>query len=253
MNINNKIINLINKYQTNKPANYQPRCVHYPSCSEYSKQCYQKFNFFKATFYTIKRIIGCVPFNKKYYDPIPKSKQEKDFEKQLVEEASLIKPIILAHYQKYPKMTIEDFVKLIYQNTFGPYHLYNPDKQKIITYLKQELLQVSSPNKQIEDIGNNYVRIYLNTQTDIECLANSFYQSTLVNTFNQENIHLFFLKINILIKLIKKKKIKLPKKASIIFLNQYLANGITPVHHSKIYNQTYSPHYRVVNKNILKE
>lgn len=249
MSINDKMISLITKYQTNKPVNHIPRCVHYPSCSEYSKQCYQKFNFFKATFLMIKRIVCCVPFNKKHYDPVPLSRLEKKQEKALKQETSLIEPILLEHYHKYPLMTITDFIKLIYQNTFGPYHLHTPSIEKIKVYLEQEMKDVTIQDEVQENIGNNYIRIHLSVNTNIDQLAEVFYQNTLINTNNNQNIHLFFLKINVLIKLIKKKAIKLPKKESIVFLNEYLANGIVPVHHSDIFNQAYHPHYRVIRKN----
>ena len=48
MSINDSLIKLIKKYQDNKPAGTPARCVHYPSCSNYSIECYKKFNFFKS-------------------------------------------------------------------------------------------------------------------------------------------------------------------------------------------------------------
>ena len=50
MSINESLIKLIKKYQNNKPPGTPARCVHYPTCSNYSIECYEKFNFFKATF-----------------------------------------------------------------------------------------------------------------------------------------------------------------------------------------------------------
>ena len=81
MSINDSLIKLIKKYQDNKPAGTPARCVHYPSCSNYSIECYKKFNFFKASFLTVKRILFCTPLNKKFYDPVPLSKEEKLIEK----------------------------------------------------------------------------------------------------------------------------------------------------------------------------
>lgn len=45
-------------------------CRFYPTCSEYAKEAYEKYNFFKATFLTIKRILKCHPFHKGGYDPL---------------------------------------------------------------------------------------------------------------------------------------------------------------------------------------
>lgn len=248
MSINDKIIKLINKYQTNKSPNRIPRCVHYPSCSQYSKECFLKFNFFKASFLTIKRILFCTPLNKKFYDPVPLSKEEKKEEKYLGSLAEPIKEIILNHYLKYPKMQIVDFVKLIYQNTFGPHHLKSPNKEDIMKYLNNEIPLVTNSLESVEDIGNGYYRLYLGKNSDYEKISDLFYQETLINTNTTINIRVFYYKINILISLIKKKKIDLPKKEAINYLKDYLSNGVRPVSHSLIYNEIYKPHYRVLKR-----
>jgi len=46
-------------------------CRFYPSCSEYSKRAFLKYNFFKATILSIYRILRCNPFNPGGYDPLP--------------------------------------------------------------------------------------------------------------------------------------------------------------------------------------
>lgn len=46
-----------------------PRCRYYPSCSEYSKQCFEKYPFYKAFVKSIWRILRCNPFNPGGHDP----------------------------------------------------------------------------------------------------------------------------------------------------------------------------------------
>lgn len=77
MKINEQMIKLIKKYQENKEIIGSGRCKHYPTCSNYAIECYQKFGFFKATFLTIWRILRCNPWTKKVYDPVPLTKEEK--------------------------------------------------------------------------------------------------------------------------------------------------------------------------------
>ncbi|MBK23832.1 MAG: membrane protein insertion efficiency factor YidD [Halobacteriovorax sp.] len=48
-----------------------PRCRYYPSCSEYSKQCFDKFPFCVALWYSILRILRCHPFKDGGFDPVP--------------------------------------------------------------------------------------------------------------------------------------------------------------------------------------
>ena len=248
MSINDSLIKLIKKYQKNKPAGTPARCVHYPTCSNYSIECYEKFNFFKATFLTIKRILFCTPLNRKFYDPVPYTKEEKMINKELDKLAEGIEDILLEHYQKYPQMELNDFIKLIYQNSFGPRHMHNPSKEDVLKYLDEEIKVVTNETEIIEDIGNGYVRVYLSKETNIEKMSNDFLNSMIEDTYTETNIRVFYRKLNILIKLIKKGSIKLQKKESINLVNEYLSNGINPVRHTKIYNELYKPHYRVIRK-----
>lgn len=80
--MNKLVIKLIKFYKHNHNT---PRCKYSPTCSEYGLECYQKFNFFKATFLTIFRILRCNPFSKGGYDPVPLTKQEKqDLKKKTI-------------------------------------------------------------------------------------------------------------------------------------------------------------------------
>lgn len=69
-------IKLITMYQEGHKGS-PPRCRYYPSCSHYAKECYEKFNFFKASALTAWRLMRCNPFHKCGYDPVPLTKEEK--------------------------------------------------------------------------------------------------------------------------------------------------------------------------------
>ncbi|MBE0701417.1 MAG: membrane protein insertion efficiency factor YidD, partial [Acholeplasmataceae bacterium] len=55
--------------------------------SAYAKTCYERFNFFKASFLTAKRILTCNPLFKSKYDPVPekKDKQNKNTTKKPID------------------------------------------------------------------------------------------------------------------------------------------------------------------------
>lgn len=73
----NKVpLKFIDFYQNKISNNTNPKCKYYPTCSNYAKECYENYNFFYATFLSIKRILKCNPFSKGGYDPIPKIKKE---------------------------------------------------------------------------------------------------------------------------------------------------------------------------------
>lgn len=75
-------IKLIKWYQKQISPNKPPRCRHTPTCSHYALGCYERFNFFKATFLTIKRILTCNPLFKPKYDPVPEKKRKKKEKKE---------------------------------------------------------------------------------------------------------------------------------------------------------------------------
>ena len=53
----------IKVYQMAVSPLFGPRCRFYPSCSEYALIVYKKFNFFRATSLTFKRLIKCGPWH----------------------------------------------------------------------------------------------------------------------------------------------------------------------------------------------
>lgn len=47
------------------------RCRFYPTCSQYSLSCFEKFPFLIALWYSIKRILKCNPLNAGGVDLVP--------------------------------------------------------------------------------------------------------------------------------------------------------------------------------------
>lgn len=75
----NLMITLIKLYQVTLSPDHQgllkffyPHgyCRFIPSCSEYSKQAFGKYGFFKGLFKSFWRILRCNPWNKGGHDPI---------------------------------------------------------------------------------------------------------------------------------------------------------------------------------------
>ena len=48
----------------------RPRCVFYPSCSEYMKQAIEKYGLFKGGYLGFLRILRCHPWQKTHIDPL---------------------------------------------------------------------------------------------------------------------------------------------------------------------------------------
>lgn len=75
--MNKKAIKLINWYQKEVSPNSSHKCRHTPTCSQYAKTSYERFNFFKASFLTAKRVLTCNPLFKPKFDPVPEKKDKK--------------------------------------------------------------------------------------------------------------------------------------------------------------------------------
>lgn len=71
------IIKQIEAYQHNKALHTTKKCRFTPTCSQYAKECFERFNIVHAGLLTIVRIIKCNPLHKMAYDPVPEERKYK--------------------------------------------------------------------------------------------------------------------------------------------------------------------------------
>jgi putative membrane protein insertion efficiency factor len=62
------LIKLINFYQRNISTFSKPRCVFYPTCSEYTKQAIEKYGAIKGVYLGCLRVLHCYPWQKSQID-----------------------------------------------------------------------------------------------------------------------------------------------------------------------------------------
>jgi len=168
--------------------------------------------------------------------------------------------IALTHYERYPQMQMKDFLKLIYQNTFGPKHFSDaPSKADIALYLEQELREVreiSGPESS-EDLGFGYVRIPLQAirlgKWTVASLSAAFEQSMLAPDERTlaESLLLFREKVDRVLFLVRTHQIQLSEDECSKTVEAYYHDGIHPISHSVLFRETYSPHYRVIHRQYL--
>lgn len=157
------------------------------------------------------------------------------------------------HAARYPLMTPQDGVKLLYQHAFGPGHLLR-DPQRAFAYLKQEhaALPLAEPRPP-EPIGNGLVRVYLNglEASQLETLFEDF--SRTAAAFQGDEA-LFAQSIQVLEEMTQGGQMPFDADALAGYLTAYRQAGCPMVSHSPQYKAAYAPAYRVCSavKSVLQ-
>ena len=75
--MNKLAILLLKAYKATISKLLGKKCIFTPSCSVYSMECYASYNFFYASWLTLKRLCRCAPWSKGGFDPVPYNKKGK--------------------------------------------------------------------------------------------------------------------------------------------------------------------------------
>ncbi|MCF7919566.1 MAG: membrane protein insertion efficiency factor YidD [Candidatus Cloacimonetes bacterium] len=72
MNILNRLaLGLIGIYRRYLSPLLPDSCRFEPTCSIYSQQAFRKYNFIKAFYLSLRRLLRCHPFHPGGFDPLP--------------------------------------------------------------------------------------------------------------------------------------------------------------------------------------
>lgn len=157
--------------------------------------------------------------------------------------------VIFQHCKKYPLSTVQDYVKLIYQNEFGGGHMIS-DPKKAAEFIYKEYSSLDLQNGECkgryENIGNGIVRANLSafSENELQKLADVFVLSA--NSVKGD-IKLFQKKLNDFIILNKNNNICTDTDT---FIEEYKKIGCPAIHHSDIYREVYKPAYRVIMEKL---
>lgn len=158
--------------------------------------------------------------------------------------------IFISHFLKYPNMLPDDFFKLIYQNSHGPHHLNIEFLES--NFINELNMLNDEPKIKQEYIGNEYTRIYLNPKwTDLEkqSILNAFIKS---NQDYNPNPLLLQKELECLKALVLNKMINFDISTFLEVLEKFRENP-KPLSHSKIYKDSYNPHYVVIHNKYLQQ
>ncbi|MBQ2935695.1 MAG: hypothetical protein IJD96_05590 [Lachnospiraceae bacterium] len=168
--------------------------------------------------------------------------------------------IIRRHKEKYPVMQVQDLVKLIYQNEFGPGHFVENPKQSM-QRLEKEYLAEKELGRQIkhtdkrnngkkESIGNGLCRYYLSgtDETELIILNRVFIHSANHRRGDEKN---FEKKLKTVEAYLDEMSFGFSKEEYIAYIRKQKECGYPPVSHSEDYRKAYRPAYRVIEEKYV--
>ena len=166
--------------------------------------------------------------------------------------------------QLYPETRVQDIYKSFCQDNLGPGHLI-PNLESARAYLTEELKAYQEdldngryeiPGERYVPVGDcgNYVRVdlsvVLDSLVDAETILQAFARSANEEkTLSPEDWEKKWASVAAVI---RKDFSFIPDAAEdLATIDAYLADGQYILHHSRIFNETYHPHYRIVARDIF--
>ena len=155
--------------------------------------------------------------------------------------------ILRAHFARYPKMTPQDAVKLLYQSAFGPGHLIR-NECYARSRLAEELFRTPACDGELlEAIGGGYARLYLGAAKARGMAdAEIYHRFSLAAAAPCPGKAAFEAGIALLETLAAEGEAPFSAGQLADYLTAYRAEGCPMVSHSEIYHDAYRPAYRVV-------
>lgn len=168
-------------------------------------------------------------------------------------ESQAISRAVSMQLERYPASTLQDIYKSFFQDEFGPGHLLE-DTAGARKYLEIELAEMTSAgNYTIEPCGagERFYRVPLDLVKDGRISREAFFMAFLAGAeaFTVPDVKDWSDKWETIVSEIEKMDVSIRNfeedKES---LRLMLRRGDYVVHHSRIYSESYDPHYRIMGK-----
>lgn len=177
--------------------------------------------------------------------------EKADFEKS-------VRTAVERQMQTYPKSTLKDLYKNFFQDKFGPEHIIS-DTTAAGNYLRREMASYSKTEGDIaEPTGweGNFYRVNLsvikNGQIPYQTFFDAFVRS--VNGIRPVTVAEWQKEWNRIEAIIRSMNLTLPDyEADKQEIDNRLNRGEYVGHHSKVFEDSYMPHYRIISKDIFEQ
>lgn len=168
-----------------------------------------------------------------------------------------VREAVSRQMQLYPKSTLKDLYKNFFQDRFGPGHII-ADTTQAGKYLRWELASYDECTGELyEPIGwkGDFVRVNLSVlkkgQIPYSVFFDAFVRS--VNGVKPITIEEWKKEWGEIERIIRSMQLGLPDyETELQEIEERLSRGEYVGHHSKLFEENYSPHYRIVSKTIFE-
>ena len=158
----------------------------------------------------------------------------------------------------FPHSTLQDIYKSFFQDYFGPGHAV-PDSAQAAAWLRNELAKVDRldvPLYEPTGYKGNYYRVSLAAvvggKVQADALLSAFLRS--VRMVQPSEVAAWVKEWEQIEGIIATMRLSLPNyDADAKAISAMLATGHYAVHHSRLYNEHYAPHYRIIAKEIFEK
>ena len=161
--------------------------------------------------------------------------------------------------EQYPKARLLDIYKSCFQDYMGAEHLVN-DTASARNYLEQELATTTVDDLQpwyYEPCGveGNYVRVSLRAVKEGHIAADALLNAFIASAGNAERstVENWATRWQVMVGAIDRMGLSLPYyQEDKQFIEDVLSQGKYAISHSPDYRDAYSPHYRIVKRDIFE-
>jgi hypothetical protein len=168
-----------------------------------------------------------------------------------------VKQSIQTQLEVYPKSTLQDIYKNLFQDRFGPEHIIS-DTVSARLYLEKELATFETSNSvEIEYLGINHdfvrVNLMLVKQGKIsqEKLLSAFINSA--KKISKNDVKAWQSEWKQIVEIIKRMDLNISDfEDDAQKIDSLLNEGKYAMHHSAIFREFYQPHYRIVERKIFE-
>jgi hypothetical protein len=168
-----------------------------------------------------------------------------------------ISQFIFDELKHYPKARLVDLYKNYFQDAYGPGHII-PDTTRAGNYLSRELQQPDWTDSLLyQPLGTNhdFYRINLLLIKNRIIPRDTLLLAMVKNASmaRKPDIESWKKEWETVLRVVKLTYPGLPKlKADEKLIAKVLSQGVVIMHHSKHYEETYHPHYRIIHKSVFE-